>query len=616
LSIFLPLADALAVVHGKGILHRDLKPANILAGVPERGAVLTDFGLTWTEGQQALTAVGNAVGTVRYMAPELLRGEPPNALADLYGLGATMFELATGHRPFEGRHGSTLMLACLDEKLPPVRDVTPAVPDTLAVVIDRAVQTLATERFPSARSLHRALVEAGRSLEPEAWLSAEARPAARPSSRKLVAPVPASASQPARFRFSTWPASWKAALALSAVLWVGFVLILALNFRRAAAPPEPGLGTAPSVVEVDSLPSTGPDSGPASGQPVRLTASGETVSRVALAALEGRLLAAWVRTDGRVGVTLSQDGGRTWLRAPVDGQLRACTDSDLHLRACAGRFHILYGAPKDGKELWAFAAWTSGDARTWSASVGLGPITSDSRLSLVADPPGSKQTRLLAGWTRSPKAWLTLAWGSAQAGTWSAPLSPPGATGRSRFAAVLTARSGGLAIWQIRNREMDVDSLQMSRSYGPRSPWTPAAPLEFETGGESAASPVAASDGERVWLLWERRDFLATRRMLAFSADGGGAFRAIGPIPMSNNKDTRCLLAARGDRLWTVWNLGLPSRLAWSFSRDRGGHWSIPGMLSRLGDSAPSPAIALTTAGEPWVLYADESSTAQIVRLP
>ncbi|MEZ4455688.1 MAG: serine/threonine-protein kinase [Gemmatimonadales bacterium] len=92
------LAAALGAAHRAGILHRDLKPANVLIG-PDGRALLTDFGSARLDGQGTMTATGGVVGTVAYLAPEVWAGARPDARADLYALGVTLYEALTGALP-------------------------------------------------------------------------------------------------------------------------------------------------------------------------------------------------------------------------------------------------------------------------------------------------------------------------------------------------------------------------------------------------------------------------------------------------------------------------------------------------------------------------------------
>ena len=101
------IASALSVAHAAGLVHRDVKPENIL--LDDKGeAYLTDFGIARPvmpsrvgRAAQTLSATGLPVGTPEYMAPEQLRGEPMDQRADIYALGAVLYELLTGHAPHE-----------------------------------------------------------------------------------------------------------------------------------------------------------------------------------------------------------------------------------------------------------------------------------------------------------------------------------------------------------------------------------------------------------------------------------------------------------------------------------------------------------------------------------
>ena len=95
------VADALHTLHEHGIIHRDIKPSNIM--IEESGRmVLADFGLARTLVSAALTKTGEALGTPLYMSPEQLmgRGDEVNRRSDVYGLGATLYEVFAGHPPF------------------------------------------------------------------------------------------------------------------------------------------------------------------------------------------------------------------------------------------------------------------------------------------------------------------------------------------------------------------------------------------------------------------------------------------------------------------------------------------------------------------------------------
>jgi serine/threonine protein kinase len=169
------VADGLDAVHEAGLVHRDVKPANVLVGEPETfgdepTAYLTDFGLAKIAASTTgLTATGEVIGTVDYMAPEQIEGRRVDARTDVYALGCVLFHAVTGEVPFPERESSAKMWAHLNEPPPPVgsRDGGRA---SLDPVIRRALAKDPADRFPSAGDLGRAAVAATRGeavTEPE-----------------------------------------------------------------------------------------------------------------------------------------------------------------------------------------------------------------------------------------------------------------------------------------------------------------------------------------------------------------------------------------------------------------------------------------------------------------
>jgi WD40 repeat protein len=151
------LARALDHAHQAGIVHRDLKPGNVLLagdGTPK----LADFGLAKHVGREGgLTETGAIVGTAGYMAPEQARGKsstmPITPLTDVYGLGATLYELLTGRPPFQGPDAvETLMQVVHEEPVPP-RRLQPKVPRDLETICLKCLQKEPARRYASAAAL-------------------------------------------------------------------------------------------------------------------------------------------------------------------------------------------------------------------------------------------------------------------------------------------------------------------------------------------------------------------------------------------------------------------------------------------------------------------------------
>ena len=192
LGIAVQIAEGLDAAHKRGIVHRDLKPGNVM--LTKAGAILLDFGLAKLCGHgesPALTLAGDAptesasitregtiVGTLQYMAPEQIQGQEADARADLWALGAMLYEMVSGKRPFTGASAASLMGAILERDPPSLSTALPVSPPSLDRVLRRCLAKSPDERWESARDLADELrwiaqdVERG---EPQAAV-AQARP--------------------------------------------------------------------------------------------------------------------------------------------------------------------------------------------------------------------------------------------------------------------------------------------------------------------------------------------------------------------------------------------------------------------------------------------------------
>ncbi len=150
------VASALDYAHRRGVVHRDVKPQNILIGEDGR-ARLTDFGIAQALAAGGLTRTGAVMGSVHYLAPELARGRPATSAVDVYGLGAVLYEMATGRVPFTGDTELAVALAHAEQPAVPPRQVNPGLAPDLEATILHAMAKSPTDRFASAGEMARAL---------------------------------------------------------------------------------------------------------------------------------------------------------------------------------------------------------------------------------------------------------------------------------------------------------------------------------------------------------------------------------------------------------------------------------------------------------------------------
>ncbi|MGZ4270690.1 MAG: protein kinase domain-containing protein [Solirubrobacteraceae bacterium] len=164
LEIGVSLCDALAHAHGRGVIHRDVKPANVMVCAPAGDeaapatAKLTDFGIARMAGDDVLTATGDVVGTLAYMAPEQAEGGEAGAEADLYALALVLYEALSGVNPVRGR-GAAATARRLGARMPPLGRLRRDLPLGLCRAIDRAVGADPQQRGTIAE-LRGALLEA------------------------------------------------------------------------------------------------------------------------------------------------------------------------------------------------------------------------------------------------------------------------------------------------------------------------------------------------------------------------------------------------------------------------------------------------------------------------
>jgi hypothetical protein len=193
LANVLAAIDAAAYAHSRGIIHRDIKPWNILVGA-HGATTLIDWGLARriapdaddllvshdgpSDGDSAeLTRAGETYGTPGYMAPEQARGEPVDARADVYALGATLFHVLAGASPAEGQSPAEWIAMAATGMAPPVERIDPAAPRELVAIVAKAMAPVPDRRYVHAGEL---------ASDVRAFLAGKLVPAHRYSAGELV----------------------------------------------------------------------------------------------------------------------------------------------------------------------------------------------------------------------------------------------------------------------------------------------------------------------------------------------------------------------------------------------------------------------------------------------
>ena len=149
------LLRAVRYIHARGIIHRDLKPANAIVATGGQ-LKLTDFGIA-RQRERDITQTGVVIGTVQYLSPEQIEGEPASVASDLYSIGVTLYELLTGQVPFNGDTIAAVLRAHVQERPTPPSALNPAVSSQLDSVVIRALDKNPQRRFTNADTFISAL---------------------------------------------------------------------------------------------------------------------------------------------------------------------------------------------------------------------------------------------------------------------------------------------------------------------------------------------------------------------------------------------------------------------------------------------------------------------------
>jgi serine/threonine protein kinase/tetratricopeptide (TPR) repeat protein len=205
LDIATQIADGLAKAHAQGVVHRDVKPGNVI--LTEDGIRIVDFGLATFADALKLTVEHSTLGTAAYMSPEQVRGQSADARSDVWAVGVVLYEMLTGHVPFQGSHAEAIAYAVRNEAAAPIRRVRPEISEEIEQLVFRAMHKEPSIRFANGRDLARALRQVrGQSMPPDLRTEPVPRPTPKPTSSDM-----------GRFRWRPWAAAAVALVLIVAV---------------------------------------------------------------------------------------------------------------------------------------------------------------------------------------------------------------------------------------------------------------------------------------------------------------------------------------------------------------------------------------------------------------
>jgi eukaryotic-like serine/threonine-protein kinase len=249
LDIIVDVLMGLSYAHKHGIVHRDIKPANVRVG-EDGHAKIMDFGVAHLASSD-MTRTGIVVGTPSYMAPEQVMGGKAVPGTDLFAVGAVLYHLITGSKPFEGPTLQSLFYRIVTDMPRPLDEVRPGLPTALNTIIQKAMAKEASQRYESALDMANAIIAVRAELSGNAYASTASLTSSAVNIVETFAPKPVPVEQKK-------PLPWKpigVAAAAAAVLLIGWMAFARPgDDARAIVVAAGDTVAAPAAAPIDSTP--------------------------------------------------------------------------------------------------------------------------------------------------------------------------------------------------------------------------------------------------------------------------------------------------------------------------------------------------------------------------
>ena len=174
IDLVVQMCRGLDFAHKRGVIHRDVKPGNVQV-LPDGTAKILDFGIAWRKDSMTKTKTGLVMGTPTYMAPEQIKGEPVDHRADMWAVGSILYELLSGHRPFESETVPSLIYRIVHAPPPTLDARAMGLPEGVAEVVRRALTKEPDGRYRDLLEMAEALQQAMGAPTSEGTISEDAR---------------------------------------------------------------------------------------------------------------------------------------------------------------------------------------------------------------------------------------------------------------------------------------------------------------------------------------------------------------------------------------------------------------------------------------------------------